>query len=166
MPQFIVLCTCIYIYMYMYRYTLCINNYTMSCTCMCVLNCIDAKAWEVDTCRGHYNNVSCVLFHPRQELIISNSEDRSIRFWDLTKRYSTRQKKLPINGPFNGATVPVQIPFKTRTNPVRVSRSQRPVLIPVLTAVQTAVSCLYFNNLCDRDGAARPQQRALGSTRV
>ena len=31
----------------------------------------DAKAWEVDTCRGHYNNVSSVLFHPRQELIIS-----------------------------------------------------------------------------------------------
>ena len=31
----------------------------------------DAKAWEVDTCRGHYNNVSCVLFHPRQDLILS-----------------------------------------------------------------------------------------------
>ena len=31
----------------------------------------DARAWEVDTCRGHYNNVSCCLFHPRQELIIS-----------------------------------------------------------------------------------------------
>ena len=25
----------------------------------------------MDTCRGHYNNVSCVLFHPRQELILS-----------------------------------------------------------------------------------------------
>ena len=35
--------------------------------------CIDAKAWEVDTCRGHYNNVSCVLFHPRQDLILSES---------------------------------------------------------------------------------------------
>lgn len=44
------------------------------------------KAWEVDTCRGHYNNVSCVLFHPRQELIISNAEDKSIRVWDMTKR--------------------------------------------------------------------------------
>ena len=31
----------------------------------------DSKAWEVDTCRGHYNNVSCTLFHPRQELILS-----------------------------------------------------------------------------------------------
>lgn len=32
---------------------------------------IESKAWEVDTCRGHYNNVSSALFHPRQELIIS-----------------------------------------------------------------------------------------------
>lgn len=44
------------------------------------------KAWEVDTCRGHYNNVSCVLFHPRQEFIISNAEDKAIRIWDMTKR--------------------------------------------------------------------------------
>ena len=27
----------------------------------------------MDTCRGHYNNVSCVLFHPRQDLILSKS---------------------------------------------------------------------------------------------
>merc|ERR1719167_1633910 len=46
----------------------------------------DNKAWEVDTCRGHYNNVSCAIFHPRQELILSNSEDKSIRVWDITKR--------------------------------------------------------------------------------
>lgn len=44
------------------------------------------QAWEVDTCRGHYNNVSCVMFHPRQELILSNSEDKSIRVWDMAKR--------------------------------------------------------------------------------
>lgn len=46
----------------------------------------DTKAWEVDTLRGHTNNVSSVLFHPRHELIISNSEDRSIRVWDISKR--------------------------------------------------------------------------------
>lgn len=40
----------------------------------------------MDTCRGHFNNVSCVLFHPRQELIISNSEDKSIRVWDMSKK--------------------------------------------------------------------------------
>ena len=44
------------------------------------------QAWEVDTCRGHYNNVSCAIFHPRQELILSNSEDKSIRVWDMSKR--------------------------------------------------------------------------------
>ena len=68
-----------------------------ACLCMCMYTCTyvdgrfnfiqhtsialahvlctstDAKAWEVDTCRGHYNNVSCVLFHPRQDLILSES---------------------------------------------------------------------------------------------
>lgn len=31
----------------------------------------DSKAWEVDTCRGHFNNVSSAIFHPHQELILS-----------------------------------------------------------------------------------------------
>ncbi|TKY49936.1 Coatomer subunit alpha-1 [Spatholobus suberectus] len=44
------------------------------------------KAWEVDTLRGHTNNVSCVLFHAKQDIIVSNSEDKSIRVWDATKR--------------------------------------------------------------------------------
>jgi hypothetical protein len=26
----------------------------------------ETKAWEVDTLRGHTNNVSCVMFHARQ----------------------------------------------------------------------------------------------------
>lgn len=46
----------------------------------------ESKAWEVDSCRGHYNNVSCVIFHPKAELILSNSEDKSIRVWDMQKR--------------------------------------------------------------------------------
>ena len=33
--------------------------------------------------------------------------------------YSTRQKKLPINGPFNGAPVPVQAPCTPRSAPVQ-----------------------------------------------
>ncbi|GER26569.1 coatomer [Striga asiatica] len=44
------------------------------------------KAWEVDTLRGHMNNVSCVLFHTRQDIIVSNSENKSIRVWEATKR--------------------------------------------------------------------------------
>lgn len=41
---------------------------------------------KVDSCRGHYNNVSCCAFHPKQELILSASEDKSIRVWDMGKR--------------------------------------------------------------------------------
>ena len=32
------------------------------------------------------NNVSCVLFHANQDIIVSNSEDKSIRVWDMSKR--------------------------------------------------------------------------------
>jgi coatomer protein complex subunit alpha (xenin) len=48
----------------------------MLCPCLAAA---ESKAWEVDTLRGHTNNVSCVMFHARQDLIISNSEDKSIR---------------------------------------------------------------------------------------
>uniref|UniRef100_A0A673KZH8 Coatomer subunit alpha-like n=1 Tax=Sinocyclocheilus rhinocerous TaxID=307959 RepID=A0A673KZH8_9TELE len=54
--------------------------------CLHPLFPLESKAWELDTCRGHYNNVSCAVFHPRQELILSNSEDKSIRVWDMSKR--------------------------------------------------------------------------------
>ncbi len=30
--------------------------------------------------------MSSCIFHPRQELILSNSEDKSIRVWDMSKR--------------------------------------------------------------------------------
>ncbi len=40
----------------------------------------------MDTLRGHVNNVSCVMFHARQDIIVSNSEDKSIRVWDMSKR--------------------------------------------------------------------------------
>ncbi|KAF7827283.1 coatomer subunit alpha-2-like [Senna tora] len=46
----------------------------------------DTKAWEVDTLRGHMNNVSCVMFHAKYDIIVSNSEDKSIQVWDATKR--------------------------------------------------------------------------------
>lgn len=52
----------------------------------CIDLVIETKAWEVDSCRGHYNNVSSAIFHPRQELILSDGEDKSIRVWDMTKR--------------------------------------------------------------------------------
>lgn len=49
---------------------------------------LDIKAWEVDSCRGSSNGVSSAIFHPKQELILSAGEDKSIRIWDLTKRTS------------------------------------------------------------------------------
>ena len=36
--------------------------------------------------RGHSNNVSSVIFHPNLEVIISDSEDKSIRIWDMNRR--------------------------------------------------------------------------------
>ena len=50
----------------------------------------DKKAWESDTFRGHTNNVSCVIFLPQHNLIVSNSEDRSIRVWDVHRDSSPR----------------------------------------------------------------------------
>jgi coatomer subunit alpha len=50
---------------------------------LCVL---ETKAWELDTCRGHFANVSACLFHPHQDLILSVGEDKTIRVWDLNKR--------------------------------------------------------------------------------
>lgn len=51
--------------------------------------CAERRAWEVDTMRGHSNNVSCVIFHSKQELMISDSEDRTIRVWDMSKNQGT-----------------------------------------------------------------------------
>jgi len=45
----------------------------------------ETRAWEVDSCRGHFN-VSSALFHPKHELIVSCGEDKTIRARDLTKR--------------------------------------------------------------------------------
>ncbi|KAG0287077.1 hypothetical protein BGZ96_008957 [Linnemannia gamsii] len=46
----------------------------------------NSRAWEVHSCRGHTNNVSCTIFHHRQELILSVAEDKTIRVWDMSKR--------------------------------------------------------------------------------
>ncbi|SBS95440.1 coatomer alpha subunit, putative [Plasmodium ovale curtisi] len=47
----------------------------------------DSKCWEMDTLRGHFNNVSSLLFYrTNDDLLLSNSEDRTIRVWDISKR--------------------------------------------------------------------------------
>lgn len=46
----------------------------------------ETKAWEHDSLYGHTNNVSSVAFHAKLDVIISNSEDKTTRIWDLNKR--------------------------------------------------------------------------------
>ena len=53
----------------------------------------ETKAWEVDTCRGHFANVSACLFHPHQDLLLSVGEDKTVRVWDLNKRTSVQSFK-------------------------------------------------------------------------
>ncbi|KAI9800214.1 MAG: hypothetical protein M1825_004198 [Sarcosagium campestre] len=53
----------------------------------------ETKAWEVDTCRGHFQNSSACLFHPHQDLILSVGEDKTIRVWDLNKRTAVQSFK-------------------------------------------------------------------------
>jgi coatomer protein complex subunit alpha (xenin) len=47
----------------------------------------------MDTLKGHTNNVSCAIFHPRMEVLLSNSEDRTLRFWDLNRRVQIHQTR-------------------------------------------------------------------------
>lgn len=53
----------------------------------------ETKAWEVDTCRGHFQNAVGCLFHPHQDLILSAGEDKTIRVWDLNKRTAVQSFK-------------------------------------------------------------------------
>lgn len=46
----------------------------------------DVKAWEYDTLSGHSNNVCCAEYHSKGDVIISDSEDHTIRIWDSTTR--------------------------------------------------------------------------------
>ena len=66
--------------------------------CGCAPNEVtDTKAWEVDTCRGHFQNSSACLFHPHQDLILSVGEDKTIRVWDLNKRTLVQSFKRDLD---------------------------------------------------------------------
>lgn len=54
---------------------------------------------ELDTLRGHYNNVSCATFVSMfgKDFILSVSEDRSIRFWDVEKRVALSTYRREID---------------------------------------------------------------------
>ena len=72
-PPVTLLCVKPYVFSpYMYV----LSSYVLCVLCMIsvttpISSSPDSKAWEVDTCRGHFNNVSSAIFHPHQELILS-----------------------------------------------------------------------------------------------
>lgn len=54
---------------------------------------------ELDTLRGHYNNVSCATFFTMfgKDYILSVSEDRTIRVWDVEKRVALSTYRREID---------------------------------------------------------------------
>ena len=46
----------------------------------------DTKAWELETLQGHKHYVTGCLFHPKYDLVISTSEDKSLCVWDYTNK--------------------------------------------------------------------------------
>jgi coatomer protein complex subunit alpha (xenin) len=50
-----------------------------------------------DTLSGHTGNVNSVVFHPKADILISASEDKSIKIWNFTTRkeiYTYTNKEL------------------------------------------------------------------------
>lgn len=45
-------------------------------------------SWLVDTLYGHTNHVVCSIFHPTKDFILSVSEDKTLRIWDVSKNHS------------------------------------------------------------------------------
>jgi len=51
---------------------------------------------ELYTLRGHYNCINCAIFDPRSNFIISASEDRSLKIWDMDKRTAVVTKRKDV----------------------------------------------------------------------
>ncbi|KZO90866.1 hypothetical protein CALVIDRAFT_568737 [Calocera viscosa TUFC12733] len=52
----------------------------------------DAMAWEVDTSRRLFNNVSSALAYPYHKLILSAGEEKTIRVWEMPKRTAVQTR--------------------------------------------------------------------------
>jgi len=53
----------------------------------------DTKGWEYDTIYGHTNNVCCVAFNTKHNLILSVGEDKHFKVWDSNKRTLLKEIK-------------------------------------------------------------------------
>jgi coatomer protein complex subunit alpha (xenin) len=47
---------------------------------------LDTRAWEIESCRGHFDNINCCEFFPRQNIILSCGDDKTIRVFDADKK--------------------------------------------------------------------------------
>ena len=98
----------------------------------------ETKAWEVDTCRGHFQNAIGCLFHPHQDLILSVGEDKTIRVWDLNKRTSVQSFKRENDRFWVIAAHPeINLFAAGHDNGVMVFKLER----------ERAASAIYQNNL-------------------
>lgn len=56
---------------------------------------------KLNTIQGHFKNVSCAVFHPTKDAILSASEDKTVRVWDwngtnytCTRTYCRKQERF------------------------------------------------------------------------
>lgn len=68
----------------------------------------ETKAWEVETLTGHMNNVSCARFHAKKDLIVTNSEDKTIRIYRLSNNQFVTQYRRENDRFWVVATHPFQ----------------------------------------------------------
>ena len=57
------------------------------------------KMWSAGyTLRSHFDSVRCLVFHPTEHMLITGSEDHTLKLWNLQKTITTKkfQFQLPL----------------------------------------------------------------------
>lgn len=132
-------------------------------------NCI--KVWklesrngmrEIDTLRGHYNNVNCAIFHPRKDIVLSAAEDRSLRVWDLEKRSALGTHRRDVDRYWALAAHPRENLFAgghdTGLVLFKLERER-----PAFTVVGGAIIFIKGRHLCEYNMKSEGAPRVLGN---
>jgi len=54
-----------------------------------------APAWKpLITLRSHIDGVRCVVFHPTEPVLLSGSEDGTVKYWNLSEPLKNKKKKI------------------------------------------------------------------------
>ena len=52
------------------------------------------KTWSIKyTLRSHFDSVRCVAFHPTDQMVVTGSEDHTLKLWNLAKCAPQSSKK-------------------------------------------------------------------------